>query len=213
MPIAFDRRTFFDHVRSQTFHGLSDGQVEGCEAILGEAERRGITDARSLAYMLATAFWETGRTMQPVQEAGLGHGRAYGVLDPSTRQAYYGRGLVQLTWKANYARMGPFCGVDLVRDPVLALRLDVAVTIMFEGMIRGLFTGKKLSDYFGAAATDWTGARRIINGTDRAETIAAVAQDFAAALAASARANRQAGVAAAAPTLIDRLKRWIGAQA
>lgn len=37
-------------------------------AILSEWEARGLLDKRWLAYMLATAFHETGSRMQPVRE-------------------------------------------------------------------------------------------------------------------------------------------------
>lgn len=49
-------------------------------------------------------------------------------------------------------------------------------------MDRGLFTGKKLADYFTSKSSDWVNARRIINGTDRADVIAGYAKDFYNAL-------------------------------
>jgi hypothetical protein len=66
-------------------------------------------------------------------------------------------------------------GVDLVTHPEKALEMDNAIQILFEGMIDGLFTGRKLSDYFGKSA-DWKGARAIVNGRDRAADIASHAQ-------------------------------------
>src|ERR1700712_3637391 len=114
--ILFDRKTFFDAVRP-VFGTMTQAEVDGCAAILTEAERRALGDTRFVAYILATAFWETGRTMQPVREIGQGRGRAYGIADPVTHQVYYGRGLVQLTWKANYAKMAAVCALDLVADP------------------------------------------------------------------------------------------------
>jgi putative chitinase len=211
MTIRFDRKAFFDAARPIFLH-LSAAQVAGCEAILAEAERRQIDDLRHLAYMLATAFWETARSMQPVREIGQGRGRAYGVADAETHQVYYGRGLVQLTWKANYARMAAICAVDLVADADRALDLDVAVKILFEGMLRGLFTGKKLADCFHADRADWVGARCIINGTDQAHTIAVFAQQFDAALRMAARegAGPTAIVAGPPPTFASRLKSFFG---
>ena len=180
---------------------LDPGQVAGCEAILAEGERRQLSDTRGLAYILATAFWETARSMQPVREIGRGRGKPYGTADPNTHQTYYGRGFVQLTWKANYAAMGKVCGLDLVAAPDHALQPEVAIAILFEGMQRGLFTGRKLADFFGAGEADWVGARRIINGQDRAETIAGYARCFDAALqkasvAAHAEPPAPAGLAA-----------------
>jgi putative chitinase len=185
-----DRKTFFDKVRKAPFPGsMTQHQVEGCEAILREWERRGLRDLRWLAYMLATAFWETARTMQPIAEYGRGKGRRYGVADPSTGHTYYGRGYVQLTWDYNYRAMGSILGVDLVNNPDKALDPTIAAAIMFEGMQRGTFTSKKLADYFNDRLTDWVNARRIINGTDKAETIASMARQFHGALIAASDTN------------------------
>ncbi len=201
MSVRFDRRLFFDAVREPVFGTLGSAAVAGCEAILAEGERRQMFDTRPLAYILATAFWETARSMQPVREIGRGRGKPYGTADPETHQTYYGRGFVQLTWKANYAAMGEVCGLDLVAAPDHALKPDVAIIILFEGMERGLFTGRKLADFFGAKRTDWVGARRIINGQDRAETIAGYADHFDVALrqapvAVPAQSPAPAGLAA-----------------
>jgi hypothetical protein len=62
------------------------------------------------------------------------------------------------------------------------LDLDNASKILFIGMIHGSFTGKRLHDYFNDHVEDWTNARRIVNGTDRAEAIADYAQAFYAAI-------------------------------
>jgi putative chitinase len=92
---------------------------------------------------------------------------------------YRGRGLVQITGRDNYAKYG------IADDPDKALDPAKAVEILFDGMISGRFTGKRLVDYFSATVTDWTGARKIINGTDRAADIAGYAKKFAAALEAA----------------------------
>ena len=49
-------------------------------------------------------------------------------------------------------------------------------------MEKGLFTGKKLADYFDKNEQDWINARRIVNGLDRAEKIAGYAKAFYAAI-------------------------------
>lgn len=205
--MTIDRQKFFAGIRQQPFDGkLTAGQVQGTSAILDEWERRGLTDPRWLAYMLATAKWETDHTMQPIQEAG---GTAYltrnydvkgknpararknGNLAPGDGVRYSGKGFVQLTWKNNYDKMTRLLRragvqVDLVERPDLATRVDVASFVMFEGMIGGVFTGRKLADYFNAKTTDWINGRRIINGVDKAAEIAGIAKMFYADIAAAA---------------------------
>lgn len=198
-----DRKKFFDGIRQQPFSGkLNKDQVSGTSAILDEWERRQLIDLRQLAYMLATAKWETDHTMQPISERG---GVAYltknyditGARPALARRngnttagdgvKYCGRGYVQLTWKNNYAMMSKLLksggiAVDLVQNPDLAMRPDIAAFVLFEGMQRGSFTGKRLLDYFTKSGSDWINARRIINGTDRAADIAAIAKAFYADL-------------------------------
>ena len=171
-----DRAKFFEVVRSSPFSGkMTQQQVDGCNAILNEWEARpAFTDIRWLAYMLATAKWETAHTMHPVEEIGRGAGRPYGEPDAATGQTYYGRGYVQLTWKANYQKMAALTGADLVHKPEFALDPQIAALVMFEGMKGGLFTGVGLPRYFNAASNDATNARRIINGTDHADDIARI---------------------------------------
>jgi hypothetical protein len=136
------------------------------------------------AYMLATVEHETWRRFVPVEETGCGLGKPYGVAlrvvcaDDSVRQnSYYGRGYVQLTWQANYARVGAALGMGraLFEQPELALEPETAYRILSCGMVRGLFTGKRLAGYLTAARVDYVQARRVINGLDCAERIAALA--------------------------------------
>lgn len=142
-------------------------------------------DKRYIAYVLATAYWETGRTMQPIEEIGHGNGRPYGKPDVNG-QTYFGRGFVQLTWKANYQAVTDACkkfghNWDFVNHPELCLQLEPAAWVCKWGMLNGSFTGKKLSDYFGATS-DPINARRIINGTDQADKIAGFYNTFLATL-------------------------------
>jgi len=201
---------FLATVRSSLFGGrLSANQVNGMEAILAAWETRPL-DHRWLSYMLATAYHETDHAMRAISEnlnysaAGLQAtfpkyfnieqaaaysrqpkriaNRAYanrmGNGDESSGDGwrYRGRGLVQITGRDNYAKYG----ID--DNPDMALDMRKAVEILFDGMINGRFTGKKLTDYFSATNSDWIGARRIINGTDRAADIANLAKKFAAAI-------------------------------
>lgn len=182
---------------------LSQAQVNGVEAILDEAERRG-TPLRHLAYILATAYHESAHTMQAVREtlaktddgairaleAAWKAGKLPWVKTPYWRKdaegkSWFGRGLVQITHRANYAKLGLLIGVDLTRDPSKALELARAVQILFVGMELGSFTGKSLFDYIVDGRADYEGARRVVNGTDKAALIAGYAKAFERALVAA----------------------------
>ena len=169
----FDRRKFYDKIRRPLFNGgLVQTQVDGLEALIDEYVRRTI-DKRWFAYILATAYHEVDRTMQPIEEYGHGVGHPY--------VPYYGRGLVQLTWKNNYKKMGGKLTPpeDLVGNPELALRIDIAIQVIFMGMIDGDFASRhKLSRYFNDQGSDWYNARRIVNGLDKATAIAGYATKF-----------------------------------
>jgi putative chitinase len=167
-----DREAFFDHVRKSPFGGkLTVFQVDGMTRILDEWDRRALTDWRWCSYMLATVFHETARTMQPIKEYGSD---AY--LRSKPYYPFIGEGLVQVTWKANYAKFGAVHPGDLLQWP-LALRA------LFDGMIEGEFTGLKLSDFFnGRKLALWVSARKIINGEDDAALIAGYAKSFLAAI-------------------------------
>jgi len=201
--MAIDRRFFFDHIRAAPFGGmLKQPQVEGMSAILDRWERTmAAEDERWLAYVLATVYHETARTMQPVRETladsderavailedAFAKGRLSWVKTPYWRpdedgKSWLGRGFVQLTHRRNYAAMADITGIDLVDAPERAMEMDAALTILFEGMRRGSFTGHKLADYFNASTEDWAGARKIVNGMDRAEQIGGYGRLFHAAL-------------------------------
>jgi predicted chitinase len=97
-------------------------------------------------------------------------------------RSWLGRGLVQLTHKDNYVRLGREIGVDLVAEPARAMQIDVAVRILFAGMLKGLFTGHKLGDYFQGDHSDWSNARKIINGRESMDLVASHAKVFYRAL-------------------------------
>jgi hypothetical protein len=184
MADKINRTFFFDQVKQHLFGGkLRQSQVDGLTAILDYWEAKpGKKDDRWLAYALATTHHETDRTFRGIEEYGKGKSKAYGKIDPETGKAYYGRGFVQLTWRANYKKMGDLLKIDLVRNPEKALDPDVATKILFEGMTRGSFTGKKLSNYFNDTKEDWVNARRIVNALDKANLIAAYAKQYYAAI-------------------------------
>lgn len=172
------RKDFFDTIRMKPFGGhLVQSQVEGINRILDYWDANyADSDPRFLAYALATAWWETGHAMQPVEEVGRGAAQPYG------KTGFWGRGLAQLTHQENYARLSPIVGVDLVAHPDAALTWPVALPVLFEGMMRGLFTGKKLADFFNDTSNDAVGARAVVNGSDHAAEVAGVCATFYACL-------------------------------
>lgn len=193
-----NRQYFYDSVRQSLFGGkLTQSQVQGIDTILNEWEsNHSFDNIKWLAYILASAYHEVNKTMQPIEENGKGKGMDYGkkldigagpgkrVPYTSPDKLYYGRGLCQLTWRSNYKKMGEILGVDLLNNPELALDDKIATKIIFTGMYKGFFTGKKLSDYINNNKTDYFNARRIINSIDRAQDIATYAEKFEQALAA-----------------------------
>jgi putative chitinase len=225
-PALKPTQTFYDKIRPLFGGKLTAGQVQGMEAIIAEFGKRKLSDLRWLAYALATAFHETGKAMQPIEEnlrysaQGLANNwlhryalspnvtpkipnalakklsgnpvaianNAYANRIGNGNEAsgdgwkYRGRGLPQTTGKANYQWAKALTGIDFVSNPDLMLSMEPSVKTMFEGMILGRYTGKKFADYFTNTVTDWVGARRIINGLDKAQLIADYAKRFHSAL-------------------------------
>lgn len=190
MPVI-DKVFFYQSIRDEKlFKILSQKQVEVIDNILIEWTIKGYSDLRWLAYMFATVYHETAATMLPIEEYGRGKGKPYGkMIDVNGKKytypnkLYYGRGLVQLTWRSVYEKMGKLLNINLLENPDLALDLKVAVSIMFEGMLKGDshfgdFTGVSLENYFNNSREDWISARKIINGTDKAELISSYGKKF-----------------------------------
>lgn len=176
--------------------------------IIAEAERRGLrpdhagltafidlwnadpppVTIEQAAYMFATVYHETARTFRPIAERGsesyfkryegTEFARRMGNTSPGDGSRFKGRGFVQLTWRSLYQRMGGILRVDLEGNPDLAMRPDIAFQVMVVGMLKGLFTGAPLGRYINDKVVDFVNARRVINGTDRADQIATYARQF-----------------------------------
>lgn len=194
-----NRTKFFEYFRPRFHSKLTQKQVEGYDAIFNYWDLYKLRNIKWLAYVLATAYHETGRRMEPVREGfketdeeSRAHvammvesprypwvTRDYAEIQPNGN-SYFGRGLVQITWGVNYQKLGQAIGIGnkLYDDPSLALDLTMSVRILFIGMIDGLFTGHKLVDYITDHKCDYVGARRIVNGLDRAEKISIYARKF-----------------------------------
>jgi len=168
---------------------LSQEQADNIAMIYDAFVKHGGKRKRHIAYIIATAYHEgvrkekmAGKTILrrivSVEEIGKGKGKPYGSKIKYNKNAYatpdklyYGRGYVQLTWYEVYEKFGKILGVDLLNNPELALDSNVAADIIVIGMIKGLFTGVRLENYFNDTKTDAVNARRIINILDSAELI------------------------------------------
>lgn len=182
--MTFDAAKFFCTIREPSRCGpLKTPQVVGMSEVIGAATGAPLAHA---AYMLATAWHETARTMQPVREA-------YWLSEDWRKKhlrywPWYGRGYVQLTWEANYRTADRALGLGgkLLEDADLAMQPDIAARIMRRGMDEGWFTGVKLSAVLPnsgvATRKQYMDARTIINGTDKADLIEDYAQWFERAL-------------------------------
>ncbi len=182
-------KLFFDAVRG-TYGALSQEQVDGFNTLIKASDDLPV---RHQAYVLATAWHETAHTMQPIYERGpRGYFEKY---EPGTKLGkvlgntkdgdgfkYRGRGYVQLTGRRNYALAGTKLGINLLDHPDKALEAEVAARIIVAGMSDGWFTGKKMADY-----SVYGDMRRVVNGTDKAATIATYAITFEKGLLAAAR--------------------------
>jgi hypothetical protein len=140
-----------------------------------------ITDIREAAYLLGTAFAEAGYSLQRWEADYLykGQGIPYGAEGPPQKALnyyksskgkkdyytlgvdskglpYFGRGLIQLTGKANYVKYGKLIGQDLVGNGDLALvpinSYRVASEYLKERTFKKVLSG------------NLTGARKSVNG-------------------------------------------------
>ncbi len=161
---------------------LNEVQKSNLQLILTECESYSLSKEQT-AYVIATSWHEC--KLIPCEEIGKGKGKPYGKKIKYNRSTYttpdkiyFGRGFVQLTWYELYERFGKLLNIDLLNNPELAMQPLISAEILVLGMCKGMFTGAKLSTFINDSRTDFIGARRIINGKDKAELIASYAKSI-----------------------------------
>lgn len=163
---------------------LTDKQCKRLGIILHYCKKYKITDARKVAYIIITAWYESAK-LQEMKERRASKTKnpaLYLLQNRYWYTGYWGRGFVQVTWEENYRKIGELLKIDLVRNPSLMLDNHIAAEALVLGMKLGTYTGRKLCDYFNESRTDWVNARRIVNGLDRAKELAAQAESLHKAL-------------------------------
>lgn len=219
-----NRSVFYSGVRTSLFGGnLNDSQVQGMENLINVWDKYFPKDSDFLlAYNLGTAFHETAKTMQPITERGpvsyfnkyepgTPLGKMLGNTVKGDGYRFRGEGHVQNTGRRNAAvatkRINELfgLGIDLVKNPEKRGDPFISAISLFLGNKEGWWTGKDLLDYIDGVneseaedLREFTEARRVVNGTDKASIIAGYAMRFYKAIE-TARGAAKIEAANAAP--------------
>lgn len=150
-------------------------------AIIEEARARQLTTAQ-IAYVLATAEHESDsfNTLEEYSSGDQYEGRAD--LDntrPGDGPRFKGRGYVQLTGRVNYTSYADISGLQLTALPIILMNWPaLSVFVIVDGMLRGIYTKRRLGEFVNSEKQDFFNARQVINGHDRAEKIAGQAREW-----------------------------------
>ena len=218
-------KVFFDEVRTSLFWGrLRQSQVNAILKIFKNWETHGDGDNRKLAYILASVYHETGSRMAPVRETFAKSDREarenlkelvrkrgqdsavarYSLPTGPYGLIYYGRGGIQTTWIYNYRKWNDVLNMDFVKNPNLMLDPDISARVAVQGMMEGLFSGVALDRYFNSTIDDPVNARRVVNGTDRQNTIAEYHYKFLEAIEESVNSYEDESTQVYSNTQVDK---------
>lgn len=154
--------------------GAPAAKISAAWPLLADAlDTIGIYDRLVSIAALATVRVETGKAFAPIEEYASGdayEGRVdLGNTQPGDGRRYKGRGLIQLTGRANYRTYGNVIGVDLEAQPERALEPDISARLFAayfaRHFIRWLPPPSPLMSCVDLArAEEWRGVRVAVNG-------------------------------------------------
>ena len=159
VKVYFDFNTFKKLFGIKTLNQDFVDSINCLFEVFNKHNNIGGTSVLNVAYLLATSWHETAYTMLPIKEYGgykylskYDTGRLARILG-NTPEAdgdgvfYAGRGHVMITGRNNYRKFSALLNIDLLKFPDLALDLKISAEILTVGSLKGMFTGKQLSDY------------------------------------------------------------------
>jgi hypothetical protein len=149
--------------------------------VLNQCLDNGVIDRGQIAYVFATAEHESlfGRFMMELDDGWYLEGREdLENTEPGDGPRFKGRGFIQITGRRNYRIWSGKLGINLIDNPEKAALPEIAAIIIVRGMRDGSFTNVGLSDFIVGARRDFFNARRIVNGLDKADIIAQIAESY-----------------------------------
>lgn len=162
--------------------GINPGSDKDISLLLMECRKWGVTDRSHIAYILATAHWESFMGLEMTEKCGKckkydlePKKSQLGNTDPDDGFWFRGRGYAHLTGRGNYKKFKDILGIgsdgrQTIQHIKKAAEPDIAAEIIVRGMKDGIFGGStsggsqfKLSKYGTDGTYDFVDARTIID--------------------------------------------------
>lgn len=131
------------------------------DALQDALMEQGICTQMTMIGALATVRAEVGFKFKPIEEHASGEAyegrKSLGNTQPGDGKRFKGRGYIQLTGRANYTNYGKRLGLDLVKNPQLALDVRNSARILAV-----YFKDRKVN--LACNRQDWVKVRKLVNG-------------------------------------------------
>jgi len=131
------------------------------DAIQDALMEQGICTVSTMVGALATVRTEVGFKFKPITEYASGAAYEWrkdlGNTQKGDGAKFKGRGYIQLTGRSNYLNYGKRLGLDLIKNPDLALDVKNSARILAV-----YFKDRKVN--IACDKQDWTKVRRLVNG-------------------------------------------------